>query len=82
MKLGGYIDFLIVEDFGEFKYYGILEVPLRGIFPFSVWEVSVGISLPIVVVLFIVIVLVNNRVFRRFKEVGDRLSEIARSGGI
>ncbi|MCX8029746.1 MAG: HAMP domain-containing protein, partial [Brevinematales bacterium] len=75
------INFLIVHNYGDFVLNGIMELPLRGIFPLTVLEISIFVSIPIVLLIFGVTLFFNNRVFRRIREVSGVMEELSRSGG-
>ena len=79
--IGGSICFLLVQDYGEVKFFGVIELPLRGIFPLSIFESSLLVSLPVVIVLFVVMVFVFGRAFKEYKEFSTKLREISSSGG-
>lgn len=78
---GNSIVFLLVQDYGDFVKKDILMVPLRGIFPMGVWELSMLISLPIVVLVFVLMIMMYNRVFRRIGDLSRKMGEIGRVGG-
>ncbi|MEN2997629.1 MAG: methyl-accepting chemotaxis protein [Brevinematia bacterium] len=78
---GGFMEFLIVHDYGQFIFNGVIEVPLRYILPIGIVEMSILVSLPIVLVLFILVLFFTNRVIGRIRALSEKMAELGRSGG-
>ncbi|MCS7299101.1 MAG: HAMP domain-containing protein, partial [Spirochaetia bacterium] len=75
------IFFLVYQNYEAVTFKGILEIPIKSVFPFSALEMSVISSGPILILVLIIMFIVNNRIFVRIRNLSERISELGRSGG-
>lgn len=65
------IFFFIIQNYGDIIFNSVLSVPLRSVFPLMSWELSLIMSLPILIVTFLLILYKT----RKLQEAYDDLEE-------
>ncbi|MCS7299841.1 MAG: methyl-accepting chemotaxis protein, partial [Spirochaetia bacterium] len=75
------IKFHIYQDYGDFFFKAIIGIPMRGVLYLTTFEVSLLISIPIVIILIIIMSILNRSVFTRIRDLSERMSELGKSGG-
>lgn len=79
--IGNLLAFLVERNYGDFEVKEVLVIPVNDVFPMDVWRLALLITVPVVGIIFVLMFIVNSRVFRRIRELSDKIGELGRSGG-